>query len=404
MRRDIGAEAVRLLVAQGIPADVVAWVQDPASGRWELQVATPLVESEGEAAARGRVREALDRPALPPEIDLAQVVLRPPSDPAMTELRAFRSRFGDSWPLRTARSADGLTEVDAGWVYPVRRVAYERSVLAAARRVLPPSATLRTRFNLLARTGARRWVDFWIRIGRREIAVETHAGDTPMTCSDLQDALEGLPFLARPVLVSRSGFTTPSRNLAARFVHLVTWRDSSDDRALGRALRGAAQIAVGPEEILASHRMLLPRVHVRQAGLVRLHERLAHRDVTVTGDLRAAVHDLGEEFSVSYVAAPLLSSLVDDTCGAIRLHSAEDACTGERRVDAIMDLGSRDRFVASAHAAWLGQALRKLEPHGFGHPALMAAFFGDPPPRSAPELLDQANRLAERSADRVSPR
>lgn len=200
------------------------------------------------------------------------------------------------------------------------------------------------------------------------------------------------PELVREYLETVGGsfrMYTPARfvQAAPTFVRLTVSTETIEE--IGRVSASSPVTTV-----LRYQRMVLPDPASRVHALGVLYDALARGRIKTVADLQAVIEGLGEPFSSNYVEAPLFFSLIKPTYGPVQVPDDADRRLRERPCSLRNPTSTKDEFVATAHVAWIAQALYRVRLERYSDEDLLVAFFGEDYSRDAPSLLTQAKALA----------
>jgi hypothetical protein len=181
---------------------------------------------------------------------------------------------------------------------------------------------------------------------------------------------------------------TPSGFLEAARQHLEVdvSRETIDDvRRISSESRASSR--------LRGQRRVLPEAGTRIASLHALYAAFARGEVRRVEDVNVIIHGLDGEFDSGYVATPLFFSLINQAYGPIEVDPDPSTRLRDRSVVGLRNSESREAFVASAHAAWLAQALYRIRLDGLADDELLVGFFGEDYGAHEIQLLDKAREL-----------
>lgn len=91
---DVGRRILAALAKAGITVNVAFWAHIPQIGEWQLFIAAPLVDSEGQRSAYDRVLRILHDEGIESDLPWRRIFLRSPKDPVLKSLEHSISSSG----------------------------------------------------------------------------------------------------------------------------------------------------------------------------------------------------------------------------------------------------------------------------------------------------------------------
>ena len=79
-RRRLGRDVLTLADSLGLAPDCAAWVCDSTAGRWSLELATPMIDTQGPDWVYRRLVAMVEHLPLPENISLLEIRLASPSE------------------------------------------------------------------------------------------------------------------------------------------------------------------------------------------------------------------------------------------------------------------------------------------------------------------------------------
>lgn len=163
--------------------------------------------------------------------------------------------------------------------------------------------------------------------------------------------------------------------------------------AIADVRRVSAATPVG--DALAIARMVVPSRPERIRILGALYEILVVDGIKVVDELNEAITRLPGARSDGNVSVPLFWSLIHEVYGPVRVSLDSSLRLRERPIERIEAIASREEFVERAEAAWLAQALFRLQHARFREEDLLTAFFGSDYDVGAPKVLARAQDMLD---------
>ena len=116
---EAGRSFVELLESSGIPVTAALWQWDGFLGRdkWELDVASPLVDEIGLQKTYRRIIDVMSKAGTPPDIDLLRVNL---FTPKAAFIKSLRREYKGRRDVPLSANFVGDHEIEHGYLYFVK--------------------------------------------------------------------------------------------------------------------------------------------------------------------------------------------------------------------------------------------------------------------------------------------
>lgn len=116
-----GWKVVEELPQRGFEVTAAFWLQASVNGKWYFYVVSPLVETEGIAAAYGKLQPIIRAMPQPLWIDPLEINLIGPSNPIARDARAAHDRVVGprAYPMRWNGKVLGNVSVEGAYLYPL---------------------------------------------------------------------------------------------------------------------------------------------------------------------------------------------------------------------------------------------------------------------------------------------